>query len=89
MSRYVVEPSELTQEAIRVRIYPGQLGPVAMLHRAGPATEGAEYLFVSEGAFPVPAQLAVAEKIAQRSGCEVFIRLEGVEWDADWGELTA
>jgi hypothetical protein len=88
MPRYDPEPTNLEQESIIVRIYAGQHGPVAMLHRAGPVAEGAEYLFVPEGAFPVPAQLAVAEKLAQRSGRPIFVRLEGVDWDEQWGELS-
>lgn len=88
MSRYLLEPEELTNEAVCVRIYQGQQGPVAMLHRVGAVAEGADPLFVPEGSFPVPAQLAVADKIAERSGCPIFIRLDDVEWDEKWGELS-
>ena len=88
MSVYYIEPTQLTEEAVGVHIYEGQQGPVAMLHRVGPVTEGAEFLYVPAGAFPVPAQLAVAGRIAERTGCPIFIRLDGVQWDKQWGNLS-
>lgn len=88
MAKFMLKPDRLTQEAVIVRIYKGVQGPVAMLHREGPVREGAEFLFVPEGAEPVPAQLAIAEKLHDRSGCPIYVQIDDVDWDPSWGELS-
>jgi hypothetical protein len=87
LTTYRIEKGDEDTEFVRVRIFEGHEGPVAMLHRAGPIAEGAAYLFVPEGVFTVPAQLAVADKIAEREGKEVRILLQEVAWDDAWGSL--
>ncbi|CAH2399595.1 hypothetical protein [Mesorhizobium escarrei] len=86
--RYKLWQSNSSEQAIRVTFYldddDGEV--TAMVERTGPVREGEDYSWYPFG--EPTRMLDEASSIATKMGLDVvYIKLEGVDWNPEWGPL--